>query len=244
MSLDEKLLQPGDVVLTCGLGFQIGSLPIRIANFFKRGYRDRGWTHAALFIGNGEIVEAFPGGIVRRNFKDSYLNGKFDLLVLRRKKIDSQAIAKVIAFCTSAVSQKYDVRALIYFALYNFLPQGWHFLLEKNFLGDCFNVNGSYFCSELVATGFQEADIYCFENQPYKVMPMDFYNDIWFLVVDRQERQQGFSWIKDGFFFLCYLIAGVICPFILIAIAVLIFVVMVAIILGLAKSKKTENKNA
>jgi len=241
MSLEEKL-QPGDVVLTCGRGFELGSLPIRTANFFKKGYGERGWTHAALYIGNGQVVEAFPGGIVCRNFKEFYSTDKFDLLALRPKKADAQAIVKVIAFCKAEVSKKYDWRALIYFALYNFLPAGLHFLLDKKFLGDCFNVNDSYFCSELIATGFQKSDSYCFENPPYKVMPIDFYNNIWFDVVDRQVKQQGFNWLKDGFFFVLYVIAGIVCPLLLVALGVAIFVGLCAFVLAVAKGQKTDDQ--
>lgn len=241
LNMEEKL-QPGDVVLTCGRGFEFGSLPIRIANFFKRGYGDRGWTHAALYIGDGQVVEAFPGGIVSRNFKDAYLSGKFDLLALRPKHRDSQAIAKTIAFCKSEVSKKYDFRALIYFALFNFLPAGLHFLLDKKFLGDCFNVNDSYFCSEMIATGLQKSDVYCFENPPYKVMPIDFYNDIWFDVVDKQVKQQSFNWVKDGLFFVLYVIAGIVCPLLLVALAAAIFIGLCAFVLAAAKGKAQEEQ--
>jgi hypothetical protein len=239
MSLEEKL-QPGDVVLTCGRGFELGSLPIRTANFFKRGYGDRGWTHAALYIGYGQVVEAFPGGIVKRSFKEAYLTEKLDLLALRPIKANAQAIAKVVAFCKGEESKKYDFRALIYFALFNFLPAGLHFLLDKKFLGDCFNVNDSYFCSELIATGLQKADAYCFENPPYKVMPIDFYNDIWFDVVAKKVKQQSFNWLKDGFFFLLYVIAGILCPLLLVALAAAIFVGLCAFVLAAAKAQKKD----
>ncbi len=239
----EDKLQVGDVILTCGRGFALGSLPIRIANFFKRGYRDRGWTHAAIYIGNGEVVEAFPGGVVHRNFKESYLNGKFDLLALRRKKIAQQAIDKTVKFCVSAESKKYDFRALIYFALYNFIPQGWHFILDNEFWGKCFNVNDSYFCSELVATGFMEADAYCFENSPYKVMPIDFYNDIWFDTVVRFDRPEDSSFlnsIKNWIFRGLYFIAGFLCPLVLVALAVLIFLGLGAVLIAKAKSSASR----
>lgn len=258
MSLEGKLIQ-GDVILTCGRGFAGTSVFIKIANFFKRGYRERGWTHAAIYVGNGDVVEAFPKGIVRRSFKDAYLNDKFDLLVLRRKKIEQVALDRAVVYCVSAESKKYDLRALVYFLLYNFMPHGLHFILEKDFIGDCFNINDSYFCSELVATGMKEADAYCFEKEPYKVMPIDFYNGLWFDVIEKAVEPQKVSlWfhIKSGVFRLMYLLAAILFPFLLLLAAILVLIGVILAIKGLvalvvflialagAKKKLEEDKDS
>ena len=237
LDLIERKIKSGDVILTCYRGMNWGSLPIKIANFFKRGYRERGWTHAALYVGNNTVVEAFPGGIVRRNFKDSYLNGTYNLLILRHKKANEEDLKQAVAFCVSEESKKYDFRALIYFLLYNFLPQGLHFLLEKDFIGDCFNVNDSYFCSELVSTGFKKADIYCFEKEPYKIMPIDFYNYLWFDIIERieaLENKKSFWYlIKSSIFRTLYLLAAVTFPFILVIVAILVLLLVMLAIKGI-----------
>lgn len=235
MAIEDKLKR-GDVILTSGRGFALGSLPIKIANFFKKGYQQRGWTHAAFYIGNGEVIEAFPGGIVRRNFKESYLNGKHDLLVLRSRKASQEALERAVNFCASEESKKYDFRALIYFLMYNIMPHGLHFILEKDFIGDCFNVNDSYFCSELIATGLKNADAYCFEKDPHKVMPIDFYNQLWFDEVEKWvEDPKKSIWFhaKSALFRLMYLVAAVIFPFLMYLIALLVFIIVVLAIKGL-----------
>ena len=235
MSLETKLIQ-GDVILTGGRGFAGTSVFIKIANFFKRGYQKRGWTHAAIYVGNGDVVEAFPKGIVRRGFKDAYLNDKFNLLVLRRKKIEQVALERAVTYCVSAESKKYDLRALVYFLLYNFMPHGLHFILENNFIGDCFNVNDSYFCSELVATGMKEADAYCFEKDPYKVMPIDFYNDLWFDVVEKvvaPDKKSLWHYLKSGLFRFLYFLSAIVFPFILILVGILVVFAIVLAIKGL-----------
>lgn len=254
--VSEEKLNRGDVILTSGRGFALGSLPIKIANFFKRGYQERGWTHAALYIGNGEVVEAFPGGIVKRSFKKSYLNDKYDLLVLRPKKADQASLDKAVGFCVSEESKEYDFRALIYFLLYNVMPHGLHFILERDFIGDCFNINNSYFCSELIATGLKEADAYCFEKDPYKVMPIDFYNSLWFDVIEKAVEPQKVSlWfhIKSGFFRLMYLLAAILFPFLLLLAAILVLagvilaikglVALAVFLIALAGAKKKPEKN-
>ena len=234
--ITEKIM-PGDVILTNGRSFELGSLPIKIANFFSRGYKDRGWTHAALYIGDGNVVEAFPGGIVKRNFASSYLNDKYNLFILRRKGASEEAIKKVISFCANDEGKKYDFRALIYFLLYIFLPVGLHFILEKDYVGNCFNVNDSYFCSELVATGFKEAGIYSFEREPYKVMPLDFDNDLWFDVVDKLEspKNENPTWhkLKAFVFRTLYLLAAIIFPFIIIFLGILVLLAAILVINGL-----------
>ena len=227
-----KEIIPGDVILTNGRNFEWGSLPIKIANFFSRGYKERGWTHAALYIGNGNVVEAFPGGIVQRNFADSYLSGKYNLLILRHKKASEEAIKKAIDFCIHEEGAKYDWRALTYFLLFNFLPVGLHFIIDNDFIGARFNVNDSYFCSELVASGFKEADAYCFEREPYKVMPIDFNNYLWFDIVDKIDlpkiENQTWHKVKIVVFYSLYLFAAIIFPLITILLGILVIVVGIA----------------
>ena len=229
-------IHPGDVVLTSGARFELGFLPIKVANFFKRGYVLRGWTHAALYIGNNEVIEAFPAGIVRRNFEESYLRGSHNLLILRRRKASQDDLNKVVDFCVFAKGKKYDYRALIYFLLYDFLPAGLHFLLEKNYVGNCFNVNDSYFCSELVSAGFQEADIYAFEREPYKVMPIDFYNDFLFNVVHKIElpkkENRFISLLKGTIFRFLYIMTAILFPVIIILFGALIIGFVSLVIYG------------
>ena len=231
-ALEEKL-KSGDIILVCARKFSFQAVPIKIANFFKRGYRNRGWTHAALYIGNGEVVEAFSTGIVQRNFKETYLNNGFNLLVLRHKKALEKDLEKVINFCVQEESKKYDFRGLIYFLLSDFVPQGLHFILENDFFGECFKINDSYFCSELISTGFLKADVYCFEREPYKVMPIDFYNHLWFDVVDKFEvpEKQKSVWhkIKVGVFHALYIFSAILFPVILIIVAHLLLIAAIII---------------
>lgn len=80
-------LKPGDVIITSKRGINLGSIPIRFANFSRHGYRKRIWTHAAFNVGGGKVVEAFPKGIVKRDLKTAYLDKPFDIICLRRKGI-------------------------------------------------------------------------------------------------------------------------------------------------------------
>ena len=228
---DEDLpnkLQPGDVILTSHLEFSV----IKIGNFCKNGYGRRVWTHSALYIGNGEIVEAFPKGIVRRKLKEAYLDEKkTGLRILRRKHLPQDAVGRIVSFCTQAPGKPYDLRALIYFPLANLLPPSLSFVLTPGYLGHWFNQPGSYFCSELLSEAFEQADAYCFEREPFQVMPADFDNELLFdevavVEIPGKERQGK---TKAFLLQICYILAavGMFALFLLI-LALAVFVAVIA----------------
>lgn len=180
----DKML-PGDVIVTSVRGMKaLGSLPIRFANYFKRGYDDRIWTHSALYVGNGEVVEAFPSGIVKRNFESAYLSqNAYDLVVLRRHSATPAEMERAIAFCNSQSGRPYDKKAIAYFVILNILPPTLSWIMRSKLLDKCLNTENSYFCSELVAQGLLESEQYCFDREPYQVMPVDFKNTFGFQVI-------------------------------------------------------------
>lgn len=245
-------IRPGDVILTWGEGIGLFSLPIKMGNYFKKGpkgYKDRGWTHAAVYIGDGEIIEAFPSGIVRRNLKVAYLNGKFGLNILRLKNASEENIKKAIEFYIKEHGSKYDPRGLIYFIFANFIPPQFNFLIEDEYIGKLFNVNDSYFCSELVSEGFKRANIYCFERESYKVMPIEFDNELLFnriykCYLPRKENKSIYG-IKAFFFNCLYIITAILFPIIialLLALIVFIFVIVVIGIIFLIKNIKKKTR--
>ncbi len=185
MSVDDFLskLRMGDVILVNKSGFDFGSLPIRVANCWKRGYGERLWTHAALYVGNGDVVEAYPQQIYKRSLRDTYLtSGQYRLMALRRKGMTAEEIERACEFCAAQTSDKYNFCGLVYFAVYALIPYQLHPFLDLPWIEKLFTVQNSYFCSELVAAGLQNAGegVYCFEEEPARVMPVDFKNRLLF----------------------------------------------------------------
>jgi hypothetical protein len=224
-------LIPGDVILTNQKGFHFCLQLIKLANFFKLGLGKRHWTHAAIYIGgtNHEIVESLQGvGVRRISLEKAYLDPKtHQLLIVRNKNITAAQLLQVINFCVDAAEKckKYDLAALAYFLLYNLTPPQIHFLLGDAFLGKLFNLQDAYFCSELICTGLETAGAYCFEREPYKVMPVDFFNPLLFEqvngIIEEQPKGNRFIYsLKAAFLWGVYLIIAFLFPLLVMVFAI------------------------
>lgn len=132
---------PGDVILTARHLFERDSLFIKFANFFNNGLAYKDWTHAALYIGNGQIVEACTDGVKTSDLQQKYINNGYEIIVLRHKNANYAQLQIAIDFCKSTTGDKYDWRGLTYFLLYNFIPLQFHFILENDFIGSMFHVS-------------------------------------------------------------------------------------------------------
>lgn len=224
MSQSLDLIQPGDILVTSQKGFRPLSLPIRFANFCRRGYADRIWTHTAVYVGNGEVVEAFPTGIIMRSVEDAYLNNDYEYLILRRKTAASNVdFSKAIDFCRAKVGYKYDNKALAYFALMNIAPPTLRWIIDNPIVDKALNTEDAYFCSELAGTALLEANEYCFDRPPQQVMPVDFKNSYCFEVVKDTTAGKKDGFLKKSILSLLYFVG-----------TMLWWMVFVLILLGLA----------
>lgn len=240
-----KLL-PGDVLVVRDK--IISSLPIvliRLANFSKLGYDKRLWNHCAIYIGNNEIIEAFPKGVERNKLAESYLNNKFEIVAIRKKSASKENLLKAIEYCTQHVGKKYDYGAVVYFLLLKLLPSSLDFVLNSKTVDKCLNKKDAFFCSELVADGLLKANEYTFDRDPDKIMPVDFYNDLCFdtVVVVKEDKKE--SSIKKVLLSGIYWVAIVIWLTILSIITIIIFTAILGSLFFIAEklfSKKENDK--
>lgn len=167
---------PGDVILTSHLGFS----PIKVANFCKVGYSKRFWTHSALYVGEGKLIESVCRGVRAIGLDEAYPEGKTGVRILRRRGLDGVDASRIVEYCRQQIGTRYDFQALAYFVFLHLLPSYLQFILTTDHWGRWLDRPGSYFCSELVSEGFKQAGVYCFEREPHQVMPVDFDNRLLF----------------------------------------------------------------
>ena len=211
-TVDLEDLRPGDIILTARRWTNLGTLLIRVGNFFKRGYRDRIWSHSAVYVGDGKIVEALPGGVVETDLREGYFHRDRDLRVLRHRRMGAEKGEQVAAYAREAVGHKYDGRQELYFVLNDLFAPSLRFALENRFFDRLFAFRDAYFCSELVANAFFRAGVYPFEREPRKIMPIDCLNPLQFDEVGARIHSRGEARsvriLRNGLTFALYVIAA------------------------------------
>jgi hypothetical protein len=211
------ILKPGDIILTNEVDSPSWYTPIiKISNFYKVGYGNRGWEHSVLYLGNDRIIEANPEGITESSFSESYLNCYCNFLVLRHRFAKSEDVEKVITVLTNLKGKEYDFGAFIYFIFYSIFPNSLHFLLGRDTDDSCYNVKDAYFCAELIATGLRYANVYCFERAPSKIRPIDFCNELIFekvaLYLEPDKDSKIVYRIKRTLMYVGYIFISIITP--------------------------------
>lgn len=140
---------PGDVVLYHTLGFSPVSWGIRrlICSF---------WNHAALYIGNGFVVEAGGRGVVKTLLQDDINSGKYIFKVVRlredafKDKIEYDlGILCAIGRAISHIGKKYDFKAVAWLGIV-YVSKG----LLKGWKGNPWQGRNEVFCSEEVCEDY------------------------------------------------------------------------------------------
>lgn len=240
------LIKPGDILITSQRGFRPASLPIRFANFCRRGYGDRIWTHAAVYVGNGEVVEAFPTGIVARSVESAYFKSDYNYTILRRKTAAGNVdFSRAVDFCRSKIGNNYDNKALAYFALMNIVPPTLRWTIDNPIVDKALNNADAFFCSELAGTALLEANEYCFDRPPEQVMPVDFKNSYCFEVIKDTTADERDGVVKKTVIWLLYF-AGTMLWWLVFALIVVALVLGVMLLLGFQpriEKKKTVSED-
>lgn len=176
-SIELDRLNVGDVILT-GVDSWSVAAPIQASNILSSSEAERHWCHAAIYKGNGEVIEAQSDGrgVTVTNLADYFFARGSRLRVFRHRFLTEAELKEVVDYCQRKVDEKcpYDTWGVSFYALTALMPpmlSGW---LEGEFAEKVFNVKGSYFCSELVAEAFQQCRHDIFKRLPWRVKPLDF----------------------------------------------------------------------
>ena len=156
--VDISKIKKGDLVLT-GTNKNIESSFIKISNILTNGMDAKFWTHVAVHIGDGKLIEALPKGIGYSSIEEYLKKGEI-LKVFRHKHIkDDVALDRVIAFCEKVKEEgcSYGWVGLSFYVLASFLPVSLNFIFDNKLIDRLCNLDKAYFCSELAADAYKEA---------------------------------------------------------------------------------------
>ena len=117
-------LRKGDVILT-GKKQKTYSWHIKLSNVLTNGIDSQFWTHAALYVGNGQLIEAQPSGLRKCELKE-YFDENFLVKALRHKYIDDNAAEweEIVSFSERTKNDadyKYGYVGLFFYVLATFI---------------------------------------------------------------------------------------------------------------------------
>lgn len=154
--------QPGDFAVTSISG-DVGFL-ISLGELLN-GSAWGHWDHAFVYVGDGQIVEAEPGG-ARLAGVDEYAGRPVAWSTGRVELTDDQR-AVVVAAARSFVGVPYSAADYLALAL-------WHFRLRIPWAKRVMNSRSSMICSQLVAASLDAAGLNLFPGrEPGDITPAD-----------------------------------------------------------------------
>lgn len=160
--------QPGDFAVTSITG-QVGFL-ISFGEWLN-GSRFGHWDHAFVYVGDGQLVEAEPGG-ARLAGLDEYQGRPIAWSTGHVELTDEQRTA-IVAAARSFIGVPYSARDYFALAL-------WHFRLRVPWARKVMASRASMICSELVDFAYEAAGVHLFADgrAPGDVTPADLASPI------------------------------------------------------------------
>jgi cell wall-associated NlpC family hydrolase len=167
-------LLPGDILLTAANG--LTSIGIRLATLAPV-------SHAALYAGDGDVVEAVGEGVRRRSL-DEVLAEESVVVAFRHPALDAQAAARVRSFALDKVGTRYSHVGVMLHAPFSLQRRLCELPLVPSGVRD-FCVRGvariqlgassneRFFCSQLVMEAYRQAGVPITTADPRWVSPAD-----------------------------------------------------------------------
>ena len=164
LCIGESSLQPADIIVATTSA--TSSAFIRYATFSAV-------SHALLYAGSGQVVEAISEGVVERSLKDCIADD-IRAVAYRHPQMTPAAGEKIIRFAEKQVGKEYDYAGAAGAGI-------------ENNLGVCLVVFGiigcpaaravqwsnrdKFFCSELVLAAYAEAGLKIVDTRPDQTVP-------------------------------------------------------------------------
>lgn len=120
--MDMSILQPGDFVLFQGKAFISRGI---------RAFSNSKWSHVAMFIGNGYVIEATAAGVEKNKIEPLFTHAdRVAVMRIRDLSVENMELMKDKAY--SMIGDKYDIWQLLTFGIYfafRRLGITWSFLI-------------------------------------------------------------------------------------------------------------------
>ncbi|MBZ4193974.1 MAG: hypothetical protein LAE24_06665 [Candidatus Contendobacter sp.] len=148
-------MQSADIIVSTGSG--------AASAVIRTGSQSR-YSHAALYIGDGKIIEAIGEGVVRQTL-ESALSDDTLAVVYRRKNLTAGQAGLVIRYVSAQVGKSYDYAGVAGASKYTAggflmrlisIPLG--VIQDVGELVNTISPESSFFCSELVLRAFEQAN--------------------------------------------------------------------------------------
>lgn len=163
-------LRPADILLSTGEA---------VASFFIRGATVSRFSHSALYIGEGQIVEAIGPGVGLKSLREAISDDTL-VSVYRHVRITSAQAEQVVRYVSAQKDKLYDwsgavgggVTSESGFVMSLFLSP---IVTVGGLAADLYNranPEASFYCSELVALAFEKARLPLCDNG-YSSTPAD-----------------------------------------------------------------------
>jgi uncharacterized protein YycO len=169
-SISESSLQKADII--------VSTTSATVSKVIK-GATLSNVSHARLYVGNGEVIEAVGEG-VRRAKLSVAMNEDTLTVAYRRKSLDSSSADIVIRYAERQIGKPYDyggaagagntsAGGTLVRILFPALGAG----LDAAAIRNMISPDDSFFCSELVARAFKEANAPIVSSSPGRTQPGD-----------------------------------------------------------------------
>lgn len=172
--VNAKALRTGDIILSAANG--INSAGIRALTLSPV-------SHAALYVGNGQIIEAVGAGVRQRSIAD-FIAEEATIVAFRHPKIDSIEAALIQKFAEKHVGTKYNTAGIVLQAPFTLQRRFCELPVMPALARDaCIRggaaialgpvPNDKFFCSQFVLEAYKAAGIPLTDSDPRLVTPGD-----------------------------------------------------------------------
>ena len=172
--ISEKTLRTGDIILSATNG--INSLGIRAITLSPV-------SHAALYVGNGRIIEAVGSGVRSRSVQE-FVAEESTIAAFRHPKMDGAEAALIQKFAEKHVGTKYNTAGIVLQAPFTLQRKFCELPIMPAAIRDaCIRgsaaialgpvPNDQFFCSQFVLEAYKAAGIPLTDADPRLVTPDD-----------------------------------------------------------------------